>query len=217
MEAVPRNLAKTKHSGVEHWDSKKSEPSMWQTRNAAPKPRDGVGKGTTNYLKVDDFTFEAVKYALLDHEHRLGTEPVEHKSFHIVSVGFEGRALDGNTIYFSSERNTLIGIRGSGKSSIFEAIRHTLDYPLGDDAIDRAYREKLAEHILGSSGRVVIKAKDQRGQHYQIVRILKGAPDAYVDGNVQRLVSIRETVLNKPIYFDKKIFPVPAKVLNKTW
>ncbi|WP_272700715.1 TrlF family AAA-like ATPase [Desulfovibrio sp. Fe33] len=168
------------------------------------KGLDGVGNGKKSYLKVGDFTFEAVKYALLDHEHRLATEPVGHECSHIISVGFEGGALDGKTVYFSPELNTLIGIRGSGKSSIIEAIRYTLDIPLGPDAIDRPYREKLVEHILGSGGRVVITAKDQRGQLYQVVRILKGAPDVYVDGNVQRGISIRETVLNKPIYFGQK-------------
>lgn len=145
-----------------------------------------------------------MKYALLDHEHRLAAEPVEHKCSHIVSVEFEGGALDGKLVCFSPELNTLIGIRGSGKSSIIEAIRYTLDYPLGDDAIDREYREKLVEHILGSGGRVVITAKDQRGQLYQVVRIFKGTSDVYVDGNVQRGVSIRETVLHKPIYFGQK-------------
>jgi hypothetical protein len=134
----------------------------------------------------------------------LATEPVEHKCSHIISVAFEGGALDGKVVSFSPELNTLIGIRGSGKSSIIEAIRYTLDIPLGPDAIDRPYREKLVEHILGSGGRVVITAKDQRGQLYQVVRILKGTPDVYVDGNVQRGVSIRETVLNKPIYFGQK-------------
>lgn len=168
------------------------------------KGLDGVGNGKKCYLKVGDFTFEAVKYALLDHEHRLATEPVEHECSHIISVAFEGGALDGKVVSFSPELNTLIGIRGSGKSSIIEAIRYTLDIPLGPDAIDRPYREKLVEHILGSGGRVVITAKDQRGQLYQVIRILKGTPDVYVDGNVQRGVSIRETVLNKPIYFGQK-------------
>ena len=60
------------------------------------KGLDGVGKGKKNYLKVGDFTFEAVKYALLDHKHRLAPAPVEHERSHIISVAFEGGALDGD-------------------------------------------------------------------------------------------------------------------------
>ena len=43
---------------------------------------------------------------------------------------------DGQTIRFSPELNTLIGARGSSKSSILEAIRYAFDIPFGERALD---------------------------------------------------------------------------------
>ncbi|MEN6490065.1 MAG: TrlF family AAA-like ATPase, partial [Smithella sp.] len=102
------------------------------------------------------------------------------------------------------ELNTLIGIRGSGKSSILEAIRYALDIPFGEKALDRDYKQDLVRHVLGSGGKVTIQAIDQRGQHYEIRRINNERPDVYVDGVLQPGVSIRETILRKPIYFGQK-------------
>ncbi|MCH5036865.1 AAA family ATPase, partial [Listeria monocytogenes] len=42
---------------------------------------------------------------------------------------FLGGKLDGKKIYLSPELNCLIGIRGSGKSSIIEAIRFCCKVP----------------------------------------------------------------------------------------
>ncbi len=168
------------------------------------KSVDQIGQGRTCFLKIGDFAFEAVKYALLDYPNRLASEPKKHESSHILSATFEGGVLQGETINFSPELNTLIGIRGSGKSSILEAIRYALDIPFGEKSLDREYKRSLVGHTLGSGGKITIQAVDERGQRYEIRRINLEKPDVYVGGVVQPGVSIRETVLNKPIYFGQK-------------
>jgi len=98
----------------------------------------------------------------------------------------------------------LIGIRGSGKSSILEMIRYALDIPFGDKSLDTDYKTRLVEHALGSGGRITLWASDQRGQQYEIRRISREKPDVYVNGILQPGISIRETVIHKPIYFGQK-------------
>ncbi|MEZ4528478.1 MAG: hypothetical protein R2941_21400 [Desulfobacterales bacterium] len=44
--------------------------------------------------------------------------------------------MGGHTIEFSPELNTMIGIRGSGKSSVLESLRYALDIPLGEKSVD---------------------------------------------------------------------------------
>ncbi|WP_027184553.1 TrlF family AAA-like ATPase [Desulfovibrio inopinatus] len=163
-----------------------------------------IGQGRSCYLKIGDFTFEAIKFALIDNENRVANEPVESKHSHIQSISFDGGVLDGKSIYFSSELNALIGIRGSGKSSIIETIRYALDIPFGEKALDIDYKKQLVDHALGSGGRISVNAVDSRGQSYEIRRINKEIPDVYIDGKLQPGISIRETVLNKPIYFGQK-------------
>ena len=175
-----------------------------EVEGSDPKSIDQIGEGIKCYLKIGDFTFESIKYALLDHTHRMASEPQKSEHSYIRSVSFDGGVLDGKTIHLSSELNTLIGIRGSGKSSILEAIRYVLDIPFGEKAMDTDYKTRLVEHTLGSGGKVTLKAVDQRGQEYEIRRICREKPDIYVDGTLQPGISIRETILHKPIYFGQK-------------
>ncbi len=175
-----------------------------EVEGSDPKSIDQIGQGKAGYLKIGDFTFGAVKYALLDHANRVADEPVEYRHSHILNVSFDGGVLHGKTINLSPELNTLIGIRGSGKSSVLEAIRYALDIPFGDKALDTDYKNGLVDHVLGSGGKVTIRAVDGRGQQYEIRRINREMPDVYVDGVLQPGISIRETVLHKPIYFGQK-------------
>jgi len=157
------------------------------------------------WLKVGDFTFEAVKYALADSLHRLSTNKPENKPHSFISsITFEGGILDGKTVEFSSELNALIGIRGSGKSSLLEVVRYALDIPFGEKTIDMEYKNKLVAHTLGSGGKITIKAKDRHQQEYTISRRLNDSPEVFVGGELQPGLAIRETIIHKPIYFGQK-------------
>ncbi|WP_347985722.1 TrlF family AAA-like ATPase [Methylomonas sp. AM2-LC] len=164
----------------------------------------GARKQAT-YLKLGDFSLAAVKFALRDYPNRVANSLRKYKHSYIKKISFEGAgALGGTEICFSPELNILIGIRGSGKSSVLEGIRYALNIPFGDKASDIEYKEGLVKHLLRSGGKITIDAVDRRGQPYQIRRILGERPDVYVNEQLQPGVSIRETVLYKPIYFGQK-------------
>lgn len=96
-----------------------------QVEGSDPKQISEIGKGEHCYIKIGESSFDAVKFALFDHENRVSSKLKISKHSFIKQISFEGAGtLGGNTIKFSSELNTLIGIRGSGKSSVLEA------YPL---------------------------------------------------------------------------------------
>ena len=192
-------------------DDERQKVKLW-LNNAYPAEVEGcdsksleqIGKGETCYLKLGEFSFAAVKYALLDKLNRVAKEIPKYQHSHIRSVTFEGGVLNNETLHFSPELNSLIGIRGSGKSSILEAVRYALAIPFGVKALDTDYKNKLVEYSLGSGGKVIIKAVDRRGQDYEIRRILNQQPDVYVGGVLQPGISIRETILYKPLYFGQK-------------
>jgi len=163
-----------------------------------------IGQGKFCFLKLGDYTFEAVKYALMDYQNRLAAQPEKHKHSYVRSISFEGGILDGKSLELSPELNSLIGIRGSGKSSVLEAIRYVLDISFEDKTEDAAYKNALVAHTLGSGGEAIITAVDRHGREYKIRRILNDQPDIYVDGTLQPGVSIRETIIHKPIYFGQK-------------
>ena len=164
----------------------------------------GLKSGET-WLKVGDFTFEAVKYALSDYENRVSVhKPKKYKHSYIKNISFEGGILDGQKVDFSPELNSLIGIRGSGKSSILEAVRYILDIPFGEKVIDQTYKNNLVAHTLKSGGKAVIQAVDVHGKEYEIRRILNEQPEVFIDNELQPGISIRETIIHKPIYFGQK-------------
>ncbi len=175
-----------------------------ELEGSEPQCIEDIGQGKSCYLKLGELSFQAVKFALRDPTVRISTAPPRHQASHIRSIHFDGGILGGQTLHFSPELNTLIGIRGSGKSSILEAVRYALDIPRGEKAQDTLYKDELIRHTLGSGGKVTLTACDVYGQEFTISRIFREAPNVYLVGQLQPGVSIRETVLRRPIYFGQK-------------
>jgi len=169
-----------------------------------PKTVEQIGKGEPCYLKLGELSFDAVKFALADPASRVAIAVPKRTASHIRSIHFEGGILSDQTLHFSPELNTLIGIRGSGKSSILEAIRYVLDIPRGDKSTDLKYKDELIRHTLGSGGKITLVARDTYGQDFTLSRIFRESPNVYLGGKLQPGVSIRETVLRRPIYFGQK-------------
>jgi chromosome segregation protein len=169
------------------------------------KSVEGIGKGEKSFIKLGAFSFDAVKFALRDHASRIAVEHQKHTHSHIRGIRFTGGTLAGHELRFSPELNTLIGIRGSGKSSILEVLRYALDIPFGDKAGDITYKERLVGFTLGSGGKVEIDAVDRYGQNYVIRRVWREPySEVLFDGKLQTGLSIRETVICQPIYFGQK-------------
>lgn len=169
------------------------------------KSIDDIKGDDLTWLKIGSYTFEAVKYALSDYSNRVSsTIPKGYKHSYIKSISFKGGILNNNTVSFSPELNSLIGIRGSGKSSILEALRYTLDIRFGEKAQDTDYKQNLIKHTFGSGGLAIITAIDRYGQEYEIRKILNEATEVYIEGKLQPGVSIKETIIYKPIYFGQK-------------
>ncbi|MDR1730900.1 MAG: hypothetical protein LBR61_02280 [Synergistaceae bacterium] len=175
-----------------------------EVQGSHPSRIEEIGRNEACYIKIGAFTFEAVRYALVEQGDRVDSKPREHEASWIESVVFEGGMLDGVSLSFASELNALIGIRGSGKSAILEILRYALDIPCSDRAPDKEYKGRLVEYVLGSGGKVTIRARDREGNPYELSRILREVPDVYIAGVLQPGVSIRKEILHRPLYFGQK-------------
>lgn len=168
------------------------------------KSVDQIGRGSPCYLQLGELSFESAKYALADHPNRVYRDHRKVAHSYILSAAFEGGVLDGKKVDFSPHLNTLIGMRGSGKSSILESVRYALDLPFGVKAWDRRYKNELVEHVLGSGGTITLTVVDAKGQTFDIRRIYGQEPTVYMDGVEQPNVSVQETIVRNPIYFGQK-------------
>jgi ABC-type lipoprotein export system ATPase subunit len=164
----------------------------------------GIGEGRITYLKIGDFVFEALQYALTDHKNRLypKDKPQVNNSY-IKSISFQGGLLNEQQLFFSPELNNLIGIRGSGKSSILEILRYALNIPFGSQTVDKEYKDGLIKHVLRSGGKVVVEIVNRQGETYKVERIYGQKEDIYKEGVLQHGITL-DAILQQPIYFGQK-------------
>ena len=165
---------------------------------------EAIGSGRITYAKIGDFNFGALKYVLTDHEDRIvaKNKPKIQNSY-IKSIAFEDGLLDGKSIEFSSELNNIIGIRGSGKSSILEILRYTLNIPLGSNEADNKYKTGLINHVFTSNGKATINVVNNKGEEYSIRKIYGEKADIFRNGELVSKISI-DAVLDRPLYFGQK-------------
>lgn len=161
----------------------------------------GVEKRT--WIKLSDFSFAAVKLALLMKVHRVAEQPPEEKSAALLSVAFTGAdgLLDGQVIPLNCDLNNLIGIRGSGKSSVLECLRDVLDLRL-TGAEDAAYKEGLVRRTLGSGGKMVAEVRNREGIVYRIERILGESVKIFREG--QPIPNLKVSAILNARYFGQK-------------
>ena len=167
-----------------------------------PKKIEEIGKGKKSYIKIGDYNFEAVKFALQDKENRVSDHIPKRENSFIKSISFDGGKLDGQTIELSSSMNNLVGVRGSGKSSIIEAVRYGLDLPFGSNSVDIDYKNSLVKELLGSAGKISIKAIDKDNREFFIERVYGHSLEIKKDGELKNVGML--SILNKPLYFGQK-------------
>ena len=171
-----------------------------EVEGSDPKAIDEVGKGEPCFLKLGDLSFEAVKFALFDHERRVRRSlPEPRQSVVIRQVRFEGGMLAGSDIPFSPSLNCLIGPRGNGKSAVIECLRHALGF---SEVADDKYKASLVERMLSPAGKVTVEAVDEYGREVRVERERSGQPSVFLAG-VYRDVS-PGSVLKEILYFGQK-------------
>jgi len=169
------------------------------------KPHQQSGEEKKVYIKIGDFNFEALRYALTDYNHRLSldTKP-EIRNAYIKSIAFEGGLLGGTQIDFSPELNNLIGIRGSGKSSLLEVLRYVLGVSLPFNAADPDYKNSLVDRSMGSGGKAIVTIENKQKEEYRIEKLYGQKEDIYKGDILQEGISIEATGFQSPIYFGQK-------------
>ncbi|RZK26872.1 MAG: histidinol-phosphatase [Flavobacterium sp.] len=171
---------------------------------------DGIGLGNLVngesqkcFIKLGSYNFEALKFALLDHKNRVASVmPLTNKAW-IKSITFTTNKESGKKLSFSPAMNNLIGIRGSGKSSLLETVRYALDISLGKNSHEPNYKDKLVQNLLGSGGKMKIELEDKHGKLFLAEKIYGEATNIYADGILQNNLKI-QAIINKPLYYGQK-------------
>jgi predicted ATPase len=211
QESFTRVLAVQKNANLENynklclWLNRKSKIACVEGSDNAHGGIDAIGKGKVTYIKIGDFNFEALTFALTDSEYRVSPkDKPEIKNAYIKSIAFEGGLLEGTRIDFSPELNNLIGIRGSGKSSLLEVLRYVLGISLPINAADPDYKNSLVTRSMGSGGKAIVTIVNKQNEEYRIEKLYGQKEDIYKNNLLQPGISIDATGFNSPIYFGQK-------------
>lgn len=164
-----------------------------------PKKIGSIGSNLS-YIKIGEYSFDAIKYALIANTDRLSPNIILNKHAYIENITVKGGKLDGQCISLSPHLNCLIGIRGSGKSSVLEIIRKVL----GKSATcDDRYKDDLVNYIIGSGGKVEIVAKDKFGNVYTFSYI--NGERVNIFDQTGSLVNVTtDAIISRPLYFGQK-------------
>lgn len=125
-------------------------------------------------IKMTRPCFEAFKLAFQDPESRirLNSDICEQFYSQIASLSITGGYLDGLQIEFSEHLNSVIGGRGTGKSTLLECIRYALELePVGKNA-QKQHLEIIRENLGKSKARIelVVRSSKMNGKKYTIAR-----------------------------------------------
>lgn len=136
-------------------------------------PKDLKLETATTLIKMSELTFGSFKSAFTDPTSRIRLNSsirTKYKSY-ISKICVKGGYLDGLELDLSDELNTIIGGRGTGKSTLITFIR----YVLGNYSYNKELEKEIEDMIknnLGTSGEINIylSSYSLNGQKYKLVK-----------------------------------------------
>lgn len=174
------------------------------------KPDDLEQLSATCFIKMTRPNFAAFKVAFLDpgSRIRLSSQQAQSPIGKVVRMTVAGGYLDGVRVDFSDHLNTVIGGRGTGKSTLLECLRYALDFPPKGKQAQKLHQEIIKENLGRSAGRVelTVVSSAQNGKQYTISR-RHGEPPIVRDmgGNVSTLLP-RDLLPGIDIYGQNEIY-----------
>ena len=175
------------------------------------KPEDLREHGTSTFIKMTEPSFASFLMAFKDPESRIRRgESIEQKYYsQIRSISIEGGYFDGLSAEMSGHLNTVIGGRGTGKTTLLECIRYALDIEhKGAEALKQG--EQIVKENLGSAGgKVTLKVSSSANnmEQYTVIRRY-GEPPRVIDknNNVSHLHPSKDLLPSIEIYGQNEIY-----------
>jgi energy-coupling factor transporter ATP-binding protein EcfA2 len=147
--------------------------------------------GGSSWFKLSKIDLANLKMALRAPDTRVTVEdPGERSGARIREIRFEGGFLDEVVLPLSEELTTIIGGRGTGKSTIVESIRFALNVP-PRGRFAKEEHARMVEHVLGAGAvvTVVVDVRSPAPNTYTVRRAADAQPE--VTDAAGNIISIR--------------------------
>ena len=202
-------------------DYRRGRPITVINAKDVAKPEDLADPKASTFIKMTRPCFSSFLLAFKDPESRvrLGDQIRERFYSRIDSVRIEGGYFDGLTANFSGHLETVIGGRGTGKSTLLECLRYALDVPhKAKDA--KKQGNAIVEANLGKyGGRVIVKLRSAANnmERYEIIRRY-GEPPRVIDrhGNESTLHPGADLLPRAEFYGQNEIYELARDSVERT-
>lgn len=175
---------------IKFYQGKDSEYKRWLAciKCSDAHKLEDIGKEFT-FIKLGKVSIEGIRQAFCDPQSRIRFNPSQlHKHPFIIGMYVKGGFLDNQTFRFNENMNSLIGGKGTGKTTAIELIRYVLCSKHKNEAL-RKECEEMVKGILGEGiVYLLIKTKDQ--QYYIIQREINRDPIIYGKENQKLDINI---------------------------
>lgn len=192
-------------------DYRRDHPIALINAKDVAMPDDLRDARASTFIKMTRPCFASFLMAFKDPESRVRLMDDLQERFYsqIESVSIEGGYFDGLTADLSGHLNTVIGGRGTGKSTLLECLRYALDVPhKGEDA--KKQGDQIVKENLGKGGGRVILRLRSAANHMKLYRIIRryGEPARVIDenGNESTLHPGRDLLPGVEIYGQNEIY-----------
>ncbi len=135
---------------------------------------ESIGQRVT-YVQMESPTFEELK-ASLEIPLRVSLEEPALPSSYIIGLNIRGQFFQDFWLSLSPNCNAMIGVKGSGKTSVLECLRFALGSLVPDSRKDEV--QSHLSHILGESGSVRVLVRREDGAKVLVERNASN-PDSF--------------------------------------
>ena len=175
------------------------------------EPQDLTNLRASTFIKMTRPCFASFLLAFKDPESRvrLSDQMQEHFYSRIDRVQIQGGYFDGLTANFSHHLNSVIGGRGTGKSTLLECLRYALGVPYKARDAKKQGDQIVKENLGKAGGRVIVELHSvvNNMKPYKVIRRY-GEPPRVIDdeGNESHLHPDRDLLPGVEIYGQNEIF-----------
>lgn len=158
------------------------------------------------FIKMSEPTIDALKQAFLDGESRIKLNYDLQEDYHsrIEAIAIDGGFLDGLRIHLNRNLNTLIGGRGTGKSTVIECLRYAFNLTAKSKEAKSNLENLVHKNLEG--GKITVYLYSYELNKSFTIERHHGQPYTIFDqeGNVSNL-TIRDILPNVEIFGQNEI------------
>lgn len=137
-----------------------------------------ASEGASTWFRMCEPSLSGLKHAVRTPETRISlTNPATSAALILREISWNGGFLDGQTVPFAEDLTSLIGGRGTGKSTVVESLRYALDIaPIG--AAATRDHSSVVQHVLrtGTTVSLVVDVATPTPTRYAIERTVPHPP-----------------------------------------